>query len=167
MAGRLFYALLASSVVAGTAVAGSYAVTHWVPEGGARDMAERWVAAPGETIYRRLEKNRGLDKLKDAAGEKVEAGARKLDQLGDTAAGRDVLKAAAGARGKAKRLMHIYNVGAWAGVGFALCFIMTLIFGVSSIKTALALGLKVTLTLICLQATLVLGGLLLFRKLAG
>ncbi|MFA6003740.1 MAG: hypothetical protein WC881_06700 [Elusimicrobiota bacterium] len=167
MIGRLFHALLASSVVVGTAIAGSYGVTHWLPEGRTRDLAERWVAAPGEAIYQRLEENPQLEKLKDAADKKVEAGKEKLDRFNDTRLGREMLKATASTRGRTRRLMHIYNVGAWAGIGFAICLIMTLIFGISTIKTALALGFKVALTLIFLQAALVLGGVLAFHKLAG
>lgn len=138
---RLLHALLASSVVAGAAAGASYGVTHWVPEGGARETVERYVTAPGREVYSRLRE--------------------------DPALRAELAKGAAKARKEARRLAHLYSVGSWAGIGFVICLAMTLLFGVKSIGAALALGFKVTLTMVFLQGALILGGLLALAKTAG
>ncbi len=167
MFGRLFHALLAASVVAGAAAGASYGVTHWVPEGRIHQAVERWITAPGQAVYTRLKEDQAVRK-------KVEAGQKRLEQAGldlkgfqDSLVGAELAKGAAKAKAEARRLMHLYNVGTWAGVGFAVCLALTLLFGIESIGAALALGLKVTLALIFLQGALILGGVLALSKLGG
>lgn len=156
MKGKLLYALLASTVVVGASMAMSAMVLTWVPKGRARDFAEKVLIAPGEVLYERLDGKRKLKQLR-------KAGEKQLEKLEDTKVGAAALDAA----DKFERLPHYYNVGAWALTGFILCFLMTLFFGVSSFKSALALGLKVTVTLIFLQGALVFAGVLAYQRLTG
>ena len=165
--GRFFHALLASSVVAGAAAAASYGVTHWVPEGRTRQAVERWVTAPGQTVYARLKENRTAHKQVEAGQERLEKAGLDLKRFEDSLVGKELAKGAAKTKAEAQRLMHLYNVGAWAGAGFAVCLALTLLFGIESIGAALALGLKVTLALVFLQGALILGGVLVFQKMAG
>jgi len=167
MIGRLFHALLAASVVTAAAVAGSYGVTHWVPEGRARDLAEGWVTAPGQALYARLDADRSGRKKVPAGHQRIAEAGLDLKKLQDSPLGRDLLKATAQARTEAQRLMHLYNVGAWAGAGFLVCLVLTIFFGVSSIGSALVLGFQVSAAFIFLQGALILGGVLVCRKIAG
>ncbi|MEK7857515.1 MAG: hypothetical protein AAB320_00115 [Elusimicrobiota bacterium] len=155
MKGKLFYALLASTVVVGASMAMSAAVLNWIPKGKTRDFAEKTLIAPGEMLYERLDGKRKLKQLR-------KAGEKELEKLEDSKLG----AAAIDTVDKLERLPHYYNVGAWALTGFVLCFLMTLFFGVSSFKSALALGLKVTVTLIFLQGALVFAGVLAYQNLA-
>ncbi len=146
MISRLFHALLAASVVAGAAALGSYGVSHWVPEGKTHDRLERWFSAGGKALEARLPQN-----WKD----RLSAAKERLPQVEDTIVG-EMPQAAA----PAQKLFHLYNIGAWTAAGFILCFVMTVLFAVSSLKSALALGFKVALTLIFLQAALIAAGVL-------
>jgi len=165
--GRLFHSLLATSVVAATAAGASYGVTHWLPQGQAHDMIERWVTAPGQAIYARLEKNRTTKKGMKEGEDRLSQAGRDLKKYQDSALGRELSQTMTKAQDETQRLMHLYNVGAWAGVGFVVCLVLTLFFGIESIGAALSLGFKVTLALVFLQGALILGGVLVFQKLAG
>jgi hypothetical protein len=163
MIGRLLHALLASCVVAGAAAGASYGVTHWIPEGPTRQALELWVTAPGQAVYVRLKKD-------PAARKKVETGRARLEKAGldlkrfqDSLVGVEMTKGAA----ETRRLLHLYNVSAWAAAGFAVCLALTLLFGIESIFDALTLGVRVTLALIFLQGALILGGVLALSKLKG
>jgi hypothetical protein len=163
MIARLFHALIATSIVAGAALAASYGVTHWMPAGRMQDQAERLLTAPGQAIYAGLESNRAARKMVEAQQKRLAKAGVDLRKLQDSLLGRDMRKAEA----EAVRFMHLYNIGVWAGIGFAACLVLTIFFGISSIESALALGFKVTLALIFLQGALILGGVLVLRKLAG
>lgn len=167
MTAKILHALIASSVVAGTAAGASYGVTHWVPEGATREAVERYVTAPGQEVYARLKDDKAARRKVEEGKERLEEAGLDLSRLKDPALRAELAKGAARAREEARRLMHLYSVGSWAGIGFVLCLAMTLLFGVRSIGAALALGFKVTLTLVFLQGALVLGGMLALRKLGG
>lgn len=164
---KLIHSTLAASVSVATAAGTSAAVLAWAPEGKVQETLERFVAAPGGMLYERLQGRkevRGIAKSVDAAAEKVKDGVDDAkEKLEDMGMGKAVDKASDSAR----RLPHYYNVGVWAVAGFSLCFLMTLFFGVSSFKSALALGFKVTLTLVFLQGALVFGGILAYQRWAG
>ena len=157
---KILYALVAASVAAGSAMTASALVLTWIPKGRPRQMAERFVIAPGLLIFERLHGNKRLAKLEQAGEARVEAGKEKIVAEAEKLSGRKVAE-------ELNRLPHLYNVGAWATSGFTLCLLMTLAFGISSFKEALALGVKVTVTLVFLHAALVLGGVLAVQKLAG
>ena len=154
MISRLFHALIAAGVVAGAAAAASYGVTHWVPEGKAHDRMERWLTAGGQALCARLPKN---------WKKKLSAGRERLQKAGvDPQKFEDaVLGEMPQASAQTRRLFHLYNIGAWALAGFILCLVLTILFAISSIKSALALGFKVTLTLLFLQGALILTGVVL------
>jgi len=164
---KLFHALLASSVAAATAAGASAAVLAWAPQGQVRDSLERCIAAPGGMVYERLQGRkevRRLGKSMDKAADRVKDGMEDAkDKLGEMGLGRAVDAASE----QAERLPHYYNVAVWAVAGFILCLLMTLVFGVSSFKSALALGFKVTLTLVFLQGALLFGGLLAWQRWGG
>ena len=141
-------------------------VLSYVPQGKTRAALERYLIAPGGMLYERLQDRKEVRKIRKAVGkasEKIEDGLdeakEKLEKAGLGAA---VEKASE----RAERLPHYYNIASWAGAGFVVCLLMTLIFGVSSIKSALALGFKVTLGLLFLQAALVFAGILAFQRFA-
>ncbi|MBI5239848.1 MAG: hypothetical protein HY926_05210 [Elusimicrobia bacterium] len=167
MIGRLFHALLASSVVAGTAAGASYGVTHWMPEGAPRDTVERYVTAPGREVCARLRDDKSARRKVDAGRERLEEAGLDLKKLQDPALRAELAKGAAKAKAEAERLVHLYNVGSWAGIGFVVCLALTLFFGIESIGAALALGFKVTLALVFLQGALILGGVLVLQKLGS
>ncbi len=146
---HLLYSLIASCVVVATAAVTSALVLTWVPRGRARDAAERYLIAPGAIIHQALAERPAVRRLKRAGEKELAAGERAL--------GREV-------PADWERRPHLYNLGVWAGAGFALCLVMTMIFGVSSFKSALALGVKVTLTLVFLQGALVFAGVLAYQK---
>lgn len=140
---------MASSVVVGASLAANTVVTR-LPKGHGRDLAEKYVTAPGQVLYEKLEDNKDFrkwrkkgDKAVDAARVKIEDAADRLD------------------------LPHKYNTGAWAVVGFAICFLMTLLLGVSSLRAAISLGIKVTLLMVFLQGALVFAGILAYQKLTA
>ncbi len=164
--GTIFHALLATSVVVAAAVGASYAVIRWVPPGSARNAAERWLIAPGEALYARAQEHDVQASIREGRQRLARAGI-EIRKLQNTPLGRQANQAATKAEAGTRRLLHLYNAGAWAATGFAVCLLLTLIFGVSSIKSALSLGFKVTLFLIVLQATLILGGFLALHKHAG
>jgi hypothetical protein len=156
--GRLFHALLASCVVAGAAAGASYGMAHWVPASSARQTVESWVTAPGQAVYARLKEDRAARRKVEAVQERLKKAGLDLKRFQDSLVGPEA---------EARRLIHLYNVGAWAGVGLAVCLALTFLFGIESIGAALALGLKVTLALIFLQGALLLGGMLALSKPGG
>ena len=163
MIGRLFHALLASCVVAGAAAGASYGLTHWIPEGPTHQSLELWATAPGQAVYARLKTNPAARKKIEAGLDRLEKSGLDLKRFQDTLVGVELSKGAA----ETRRLLHLYNVSAWAGAGFAVCLALTLLFGIESIFDALALGFKVTLAMIFLQGALILGGVLALSKLGG
>lgn len=158
MKAQLLYALLSSSIVTGAAWTGSNVVADKLPK-----KAREAVLAPGRTLVDKLEDRKDFRKFRKKAKKKIKKGKKQLKkataELQDKLEDRDLPEL--------DRLTRLYNVGAWAVAGFAICFLMTLILGVSSLKTALSLGVKVTLGMIFLQATLVLAGVLAFQHLTG
>jgi hypothetical protein len=142
-------------------------VIHWVPEGPVREAVERWVTAPGQTVYARLKEDRAARQKVEAGQERLKKAGLDLKKIQESLAGQELVKGAAKATTETRRLMHFYNVSAWAGAGFAVCLALTLLFGIESIGSALALGFKVTLALIFLQGALILGGVLMLSKLGG
>ena len=169
---KILYALLATTVVTAASATTSALVLTWVPKGQMRDAAEKYLIAPGEVVYRALEDQKDVRKLQKLGQKKLDAAADRLEDVKDDAR-KALAKTAVGGKldeklsEQAERLPHLYNVGSWAVAGFALSLIMTLLFGISSFKSALALGFKVTLTLIFLQGALVFGGILVYQKMAG
>lgn len=151
--------------MAGTAAAASYGAAHWLPQGRTQELAERWVTAPGQNLYSRFQGGDQAQKKLEAGQEQLTKAGLDLKKLQDSPLGRELLKAKDKAKAEAQRLTRLYNVGAWAGTGFIVCLVLTLLFGVSSIKSALVLGFKVTLTLVFLQGALILGGVLVLQKL--
>ena len=148
MVKHFFYALLSAGVVTAAAIGADYGAAHWLPEGRAHELAERWITAPGQSLCAKLNGNPRISRLNKNLQEKIK----------DSALAQDVFKA----KNEAARLMSLYNIGTWTGVGFILCLLLTILLGVSSIKSALVLGLKVTLFFVFLQAALVLGASRLF-----
>ena len=148
MKNRLLYALISTFVVTCVSAGASVIALKWVPKEH-REAVERGLIAPGQALYAKLEDQKGFRKLKKKGEKTLEAGKEKFEEA---------------AEDLSDRLPHAYNIGAWAVTGFILCLMMTLFFGVSSFKAAVALGLKVTLTLVFLQAALVLGGVLAYQK---
>lgn len=138
MKSQLFHALVASSIVVGVSL-GSTALVAKIPKGPNRDLAEKYVTAPGQVLYEKLERSKTVKHAK----EKLEDAAERLD------------------------LPRKYNTGAWAVVGFLLCFVMTLLLGVSSLRAAISLGIKVTLLMVFLQGALVFAGILAYQKLTA
>jgi uncharacterized membrane protein YjjP (DUF1212 family) len=148
MKARLLYALLSTSVAVAASVASSAAVLKFVPKGDRREAVERYLVAPGEMIYERLHESKKFRKIEARAQDAADEAKERLSELSED-----------------ERLPHVYNVASWAVAGFFLCLLMTLFFGVSSIKSALALGMKVTLTLAFLQGALVFAGILVYQRL--
>lgn len=150
MKSRLLYALLSTSVAVAASVASSAAILKFVPKGGQREAVERYLVAPGEMLYERLHESGKFRKLEKKVEKAADEAKERLEEFP-----------------QAERLPHVYNVAAWAAAGFFLCLLMTLFFGISSIKSALALGVKVTLTLAFLQGALVFAGVLVYQRLKG
>ena len=144
----LFYALLSAGVVTAAAIGTSYGAAHWLPEGRGHELAERWVTAPGQALYAKLNEHPQIARLNKTVQDKIK----------DSAIAQDMLKA----ENETARLMRLYNIGTWTGIGFILCLLLTILLGISSIKSALVLGFKVTLFFVFLQAALVLGAGRLF-----
>ena len=163
--GKLIYSLVAAGVTT-SAAAGLSAGVLALPKGPAREAAERFVVAPGEAAMERLDTKR-FRKLRKKAEKTLDKGKEKLEdaseRLGEKAADVGAERLAE----ELENLPHYWNVGVWAGAGFALCFLGTLLFGISSLKSALALGFKVTLFMIFLQGALIFGGLIAYQKLTG
>ena len=169
---RLALSLLATSVVVASSAATSAMVLTYVPKGPWRERAEHYLIAPGQVIYERLEGAKPVKELEKAGEKKLEKGQDKVQDAADKLKG-ELDKSAAGAAvvsqvsRQAERLPHLLNIGAWAVAGFGFCFIMTLMLGISTLESALALGFKVTLTMFFLQGALVFGGLLALQRMAG
>ncbi|MFA5138494.1 MAG: hypothetical protein WC728_04610 [Elusimicrobiota bacterium] len=157
MKARLLYALLSASVAVAASVASSAAILKFVPKGDRREAVERYLVAPGEMLYERLHESKRFRKLEERTRDAAEDAKDRIEEAGEGFSGLP----------QAERLPHVYNVAAWALAGFFLCLLMTLFFGVSSLKSALALGIKVTLTLAFLQGALVFAGILVYQRLKG
>ena len=164
---RLFHAAVAPSVVAGAAAPASYGVNHWAPEGRARDALDRWVTAPGQAVYARLQEDRSARQKVAAGQERLEKAGLDLKGFQDALVGYEPAKGAARAKAVARRLTHLYNVGAWAAAGLALCLTWALLFDIDTIIDAIVLGIRVSLALTCLQGALIMGGTLALPKLGG
>jgi hypothetical protein len=147
---RVLYSLLGSLVVAGCVLAAGAAIPAWAPKGKARDWAERALTAPGRVLHEKLEDNKDFRRWRKKGRKTLETGQEALEETADRLG-----------------LLQLYNAGAWAGAGFVLCFLMTLVLGVSSFWDAVALGLKVTLTLVFLQATLVFAGVFAYQQIVN
>ena len=145
----LFLSIAATAVVV-AAGAGLSAGSRSLPKGPARDAAERFVAAPGRAVLDKLEET-GLKKIEKKAESKLDAERGKLEKAADSV-GLDV---------------HFASVGSWAVVGFVFCWLAVLALGVSSLKSALALGFKMTLFMIAIQAALVFTGALAWHAVKG
>lgn len=146
MKAKLLYSLVAAAVVGGFSLASSAMILTWVPEGKPRDLAESYLTASGKA----LERNKTLRRWRKKADKRLESATERVEE-----AAKDL------------KLPHLYNAAAWSVAGFALCFVMTLLFGLSSIKSAVALGVKASLTLLFLQAALVFAGILAWQKLSA
>lgn len=156
---KLVYALISSAVVAGAA-AGLAGLAERAPEGAAGEALERFVLAPGQMLAERLEDEKAVRALRKRARKGLDKAADAIDdKLEDYELG--------AAAERFERLTKLCTVASWTAVGFALSLLMTLALGVSSFKTALGLGLKLTLAMLFLQAALVFGGLLVYQRLAG
>ncbi|MDE2291932.1 MAG: hypothetical protein KGL53_07605 [Elusimicrobia bacterium] len=134
-------AIVSASIVTGTGFGLGQAVDY-IPKGKTRDMAQEFVLEPGRALAEKLGDSRAVEMARKDAAKHLENAADKLQDVGVSDADR-----------WAKR----YTVGAWAGLGFAVCLALALILGVSSIGSALALGVKVSLAFIFLQGAVVLG----------
>lgn len=150
MKSRLLYSLLGSLVVTGSILAAINAVLAWAPEGKASDWAQRALLAPGRALQERLEDSRDFRRWRKKSRKAVASGREQLEEAAD-------------------RLgqPHLYNAGAWAAAGFIFCFLMTLVFGVSSFRSAVAMGLKAAVALLFLQAALVFAGAYAYQNLSG
>lgn len=163
---RLLYALLSSSVVTGAGWGLTEGVAR-LPEGRLREAAERYLLAPGSELLERLEDDKRFRKLAKLGRKRVQKARKEADKaagaLEDRLEELEVERAAE----RARRVSRWLNIGAWALAGFAVCGVMTLLLGVSTLGSALALGVKVAFFLLFLQAALVFAGVLAFQKLAG
>jgi hypothetical protein len=141
-----FHALTAAAVVTSAGAGLSYG-SRSLPKGPLRDDAERFVVAPGRILRERLENVGVMKKAEKKVEDKVETAEKTV--------------------AKAERKIglndHIAAVGTWALVGLVFCWIAVLWLGISSLETALALGFKVTLFMVALQASLVLTGVLAYK----
>ena len=150
MKASLFYALVATSVAVAVSAGSSALVLSSMPQGGARSLAERYLIAPGGMLYERLQERKQVKKIrktvKKAAGKIQDGIDEAKEKLEEAGLGAAVDKASE----QAERLPHYYNVATWAVAGFAVCLLMTLFFGVSSIKSwgALYYLFKVGLALV-------------------
>jgi hypothetical protein len=163
------YTLLATTVVTASSAGMSHFMIDALPKGAPRDAAEKFVLAPGQTVLREIEGEKAFKKLRKKTKKSVKKGHKALDKaadkVDDTLDDMDVEVRVGGLAKETRKWTKIYNVSIWAVVGFALCSVLTLILGVSSAKTAISLGVKVTAAMIFLQAALVLGGILVFQHL--
>lgn len=176
MRAKLLYALISTSIAAGTSWTASNAVLDRLPKGETRDAVEDFVLAPGRALADKLDDQKGLRKLRKKGAKKLEEGREQVEEkveeavekISETLEDRDLggLKDLKGLE-ELDRVSRLYNVGIWAAAGFVLSFLMTLLFGISSLRSALSLGFKVTLAMIFLQATLVFAGFLAYQRIAG
>lgn len=150
MKAHLLRALLSACVVTGAGFGLGRGV-ELLPDGTARDYAERYALEPGRELAERVGDSRAVRKARKKARKGIEAAAEKAE---------DALES----RGlEADRVAALYTTGAWAAAGFVVCLLLTLALGISSAGSALALGFKVSLAFFFLQAALVFGGLALLR----
>ena len=163
--GRLIYSLIAASVATSTA-AGLSAGVLALPDSPVKEAVERFLVAPGEAAMERLDTKR-FRKLRKKADKQLEKGKEKLEEAAESLSEKAEDAGADGLAEQIERLPHYWNVGVWASAGFALCFLGTVLFGISSLKSALSLGVKVTFFMIFLQGALVFGGILAWQKYAG
>lgn len=159
---RLVYALISSAVVAGAA-AGLAGLAERAPEGAAGEALERFVLAPGQMLAERLEDEKAVRALRKKSKKVRKELDKAADAVEETLEDYDL----GGAAERFERMTKLCTIASWAAVGFALSLLLTLALGVSSLKTALSLGLKLTLAMIFLQAALVFGGILVYQRLAG
>jgi hypothetical protein len=148
----LFHSFAAAAVVTSVA-AGLSAGSRSLPKGPLRDAAEKFASAPGRAV---------LDKLQQSSV--VQQAEKKAEKEAEKAAEKAADKAAAKVEKEIGVDAHVASVGTWAGAGFALCWLAVLALGVSSLKSALALGFKVTLFMIALQAALLFTGVLAWQS---
>jgi hypothetical protein len=150
MKARLLHALLATAVTAGASFGAGRAL-ETLPEGRLREAAESWLLEPGRRLAEKAGDSRALKKARKKAE-------KALDKAADRA------EEALEDRGvDADRVAALYTTGAWAAVGFVVCFLAVLVLGVSTGLDALALGFKVSLLFFFLQGLLVFGAYLLLR----
>lgn len=166
---KLIYALVSSGVVTGAAFSLATLAADYAPKGPAGEALERFVLSPGQMIVERVEDEKLVKRLRKTGRKELEKGKEALDDAADKLEEKledyELGGAADSLRDKAERLTKLYTVASWAAVGFALSLICTLGLGVSSLKTAVSLGVKVSLLMVFLQAALVFGGVLVYQRL--
>jgi hypothetical protein len=124
-----------------------------------RTKIERFLVAPGEAAMEKLD-TKSFEKLRKAAEKRIEKGTDKLSDAAEDVGGKSLAK-------QLRKLPHYWNIGVWATGGFFFCFAGTILFGISSIESAVALGFKVTLFMIFFQGLLVFGGFLAYKRLVA
>lgn len=162
---RLLYALLSSSVVTGAGWGLTEGAAR-LPEGRLREAAERYLLAPGSELLERLEDDKRFRKAAKLGRKRVKKARKEAGKAADALEERLEELEVDRAAERARRVSRWLNIGAWALAGFVVCGLLTLVMGVSTLGTALSLGVKVTFFLLFLQATLVFAGVLAFQKLA-
>jgi hypothetical protein len=159
MKSLLFHSLIGACVAVAASSGASALILKYAPKGEARKACEKWIIAPGGVLFEKIQevpRARSIHKALEKIVDRVEDAKDRIEESGVGS----VLP-------RPGRLPHYYNAAAWGGAGFAACFLLALFFGVSSIKSALAMGFKVTLALFFLQGALVLAGVLAVRRAAG
>lgn len=154
---NLVYSLIASAVVTGSGWTLTSVVADRLP-----DQARDAVMAPGEVLLEKLEDRKDFRKLRKKGQKALKRGKK------DLAKAQDELQEKLEDKGVSldlDRKAKLYNVSAWAVVGFALCALLTLALGISSFMTAVSLGIKVSLAMLFLQGGLVFGGILMVQSL--
>jgi hypothetical protein len=154
---NLIYSLIASSVVTGSGWTLTSVVAEKLP-----DKARDAILAPGEMLVERLEDRKDFRKLRKKSEKAVKKSRKKIEKAQDEL--QDKLEDS-GVDFDLDRKAKLYNVSAWALVGFGLCALLTLALGVSSFMTAVSLGFKVTLGMLFLQGALVFGGIIAVQSL--
>lgn len=150
MKAKLLLAALAAAVVTGAAFGAARGVAV-LPEGRVRSAAESWVLEPGRRLAEKAGDSRAMKKARKKAQKALDSAADRAEEaLEDRGVDPD-------------RVAGLYTTGAWAAVGFIVCFLAVLILGVTSAVDALALGFKVSLLFFFLQGLLVFGAFLLLR----
>ncbi len=169
MGARLLYSLIAAAVTTGVA-GGLSAGVRALPKGPIRDNAEKHLVAPGRAVMDRLD-SKDIRKLRKKAKKQLKKQKERLEEAAEDAElDVDDLPVPEKAREVTDRLnemAHLYNVSVWAVVGFGFCFLGTLVMGVSSFKSALALGFKVTLLMVFLQGAFVIGAYIAWQGTQG
>ncbi|MBI3299234.1 MAG: hypothetical protein HYZ75_13785 [Elusimicrobia bacterium] len=152
MKAKLLPALLATLVVTGSAFGAGKAVEA-LPEGVVRDAGERWILEPGRELAERVGDSRAVRKARKKAARRLEDAAERAGDALEDAGVAD-----------ADRVAALYTTGAWAAAGFVVCLLAAMALGVSSLMSALALGLKVSLAFFFLQGALVCGAVFLVGR---